>query len=188
MGKLGGQLHDYAGGLDREPVRSRHEPEMVKSVGNGTTFPKNLTTQAQVAAGIGLLADSVASRLRRAGLYAGGVHVTVRDPAFHDRSRQRQLAAPTHLIREISAAALELAGELWKPPSPVRALTVTAIHLTPEGETYEQADLFTAGSVLERKRQERLEAAMDGIRRRYGSSSIAFGTAKPEEGGGSFQK
>ncbi len=187
-GQLGGQLHDYAGGLDREPVRSRHEPEMVKSVGNGTTFPKNLTTQAQVAAGIGLLADSVASRLRRAGLYAGGVHVTVRDPAFHDRSRQRQLAAPTHLIREISAAALELAGELWKPPSPVRALTVTAIHLTPEGETYEQADLFTAGSVLERKRQERLEAAMDGIRRRYGSSSIAFGTAKPEEGGGSFQK
>ena len=83
---------------------------------------------------------------------------------------------------------LELAGELWKPPSPVRALTVTAIHLTPEEETYEQADLFTAGSVLERKRQERLEAAMDGIRRRYGSSSIAFGTAKPEEGGGSFQK
>ena len=28
-----------------------------------------------------------------------------------------------------------------------------------------------------------LEAAMDGIRRRYGSGSIAFGTAKPEEDG-----
>ena len=112
--------------------------------------------------------------------------MTVRDPAFHDRSRQRQLTTPTHLIRDISAAALELAGELWKPPSPVRALTVTAIHLTPEEETYEQADLFTAGDA--RKRQERLEAAMDGIRRRYGSGSIAFGTAKPEEDGGSFRR
>ncbi len=187
MGKLGGQLHSYASGCDREPVRSRYQPEPVKSIGNGTTFPKNLTTQAQVAAGIGLLADSVAGRLRRAGLYAGGVHVTVRDPAFHDRSRQRQLPAPTHLIRDLSAAALELAGELWKPPSPVRALTVTAIHLTPEEETYEQADLFSPGG--DRERQERLEAAMDGIRRRYGSGSIAFGTARPEEeGGGSFQK
>ena len=189
MGKLGGQLHDYANGRDREAVRARHEPGQVKSVGNGTTFPKNLTTQAQVAAGIRLLSDSVAGRLRRAGLYAGGVHVTVRDPAFQDRSRQRQLPVPTHLIRDISAAALALTGELWKPPSPVRALTVTAIHLTPEEETYEQTDLFTAGEAPDRRKQERLEAAMDGIRRRYGSGSIAFGTAKPEEdGGGSFRK
>ncbi len=190
MGKLGGQLHDYANGLDREPVRSRHQPEVVKSIGNGTTFPKNLTTRAQVSAGIGLLADSVAGRLRRAGLYAGGVHVTVRDPAFHDRSRQRQLAVPTHLIRDISAAALELAEELWKPPNPVRALTVTAIHLTPEGETYEQEDLFAAGSASNRKRQERLEAAMDGIRQKYGSGAIAFGGRTPEdpEDGGSFRR
>ena len=189
MGKLGGQLHSYANGLDRDPVRSRHEPEPVKSVGNGSTFPRNLTTRAQVTVGINLLSDSVASRLRRAGLYAGGVHVTVRDPAFHDRSRQRQLPAPTHLIRDISAAALELAEELWTPPEPVRALTVTAISLTPEAETYEQTDLFTAGEAPERARRERLEAAMDGIRRKYGSGSIAFGTARPEEdGGGSFQK
>nr|WP_325212168.1 DNA polymerase IV [uncultured Oscillibacter sp.] len=190
MGKLGGQLHDYANGLDRDPVRSRRAPEPVKSVGNGTTFPKNLTTRDQVAAGIRLLSDSVAGRLRRAGLYAGGIHVTVRDPAFRDRSRQRQLPAPTHLIRDISAVALELAGELWKPPNPVRALTVTAIYLTPEEETYEQADLFTAGSAPDRRRQERLEAAMDGIRRKYGSGSIAFGGAKPEEpeDGGSFRK
>nr|WP_325258697.1 DNA polymerase IV [uncultured Oscillibacter sp.] len=187
MGKLGGQLHDYANGLDREPVRSRHEPETVKSVGNGSTFPKNLTTRAQVTAGIALLADSVASRLRRAGLYAGGVHVTVRDPAFRDRSRQRQLPAPTHLIRDISAAALALTEELWQPPSPIRALTVTAIYLTPESETYEQTNLFAAGEG--RERQERLEAAMDGIRRKYGGGAIAFGTAKPEDsGGGSFQK
>ena len=181
MGKLGGQLHDYANGRDREPVRARHEPEMVKSVGNGTTFPRNLTAQAQVTAGIHLLSDSVASRLRRAGLYAGGVHVTVRDPAFHDRTRQRQLPVPTHLFRDISAAALSLVGELWKPPAPIRALTVTAIHLTPEEETYEQADLFTDAEAPDRRKQERLEAAVDGIRRRYGNGSILFGTAKPGE-------
>ena len=64
---------------------ARLDAEPVKSVGNGTTFPQNLTTRIQVRSGIAVLADSVATRLRREGLYAGGIQVTVRDPAFHDR-------------------------------------------------------------------------------------------------------
>ena len=79
-----------------------------------------------------MLADSVATRLRREGLYAGGIQVTVRDPAFHDRSRQKQLPAPTHLIRDLTNAAMALTEELWTPPAPIRALTVTAIHLSPD--------------------------------------------------------
>ena len=178
LGKLGGQLHAYANGLDREPVRSRLANEPVKSVGNGETFPRNLTTWEQVSRGIALLSDSVASRLCRQRLYAGGVHVTLRDPSFRDRSRQRQLDVPTHLIREITAVSLELVEELWTPPSPIRALTVTAISLTPEEETYEQGDLFAQASAEKRKSQERLEKAMHSIRARYGSGSISFGTEK----------
>ena len=180
MGKLGTQLHEYACGLDGSPVRSRYDREPVKSVGNGTTFPENLTTPDQVRSGIAVLADSVATRLRRYGLYAGGIQVTVRDPAFHDRSRQVQLSAPTHLIRDLTEAALALTGQLWKPPSPIRALTVTAIHLTAPEDAYEQVDLFTAPQAPRRKRQEQLEAAMDRIRSKYGADAIAFGAARPE--------
>ena len=179
MGKMGLQLHDYANGLDHDPVRSRYDAEPVKSVGNGTTFPQNLTTREQVHAGIAVLADSVASRLRHAGLYAGGVQVTVRDPQFHDRSRQRQLAAPTHLIRDLTDAAMELVYELWKPPTPIRALTVTAIHLVQEGEAYEQVDLFGSGPGKEK--QEKLESAMDRIRKKFGADAIVFGAARPEK-------
>ena len=179
MGKMGTQLYDYANGLDRDPVRSRYDTEPVKSVGNGTTFPQNLTTREQVHAGIAVLADSVASRLRHAGLYAGGVQVTVRDPQFHDRSRQRHLAAPTHLIRDLTDAAMELLYELWKPPSPIRALTVTAIHLVQEGEAYEQVDLFSSGPGKEK--QEKLEGAMEQIRKKFGADAIVFGAARPEK-------
>ena len=180
MGKMGAQLYEYANGLDREIVRSRAEAEIVKSVGNGTTFPRNLTTQAEVRRGVAVLADSVASRLRRLGLYAGGVQVTVRDPAFHDRSRQRQLPAPTHLIRDLTESAMALTMELWQPPAPVRALTVTAIHLSPEDAAYEQVDLFNAEALPKKERQERLEAAMDRIRGRFGADAIAFGASRPE--------
>ena len=181
MGKLGTQLSDYANGLDTAPVRPRLAAEPVKSVGNGLTFPENLTTRAQVRAGISLLADSVATRLRREGLYAGGVHVTVRDPEFHDRSRQKQLSAPTHLIRDLTNTAMALTDTLWTPPNPIRALTVTAIHLSPEADTFEQADLFDPGAGQRSARQEKLESAMDAIRKKYGGSAIVYGAAQPEK-------
>jgi DNA polymerase-4 len=179
MGKAGSQLYEFANGLDRAPVRSRYDAEPVKSVGNGTTFPQNLTTREQVHAGIAMLADSVATRLRHYGLYAGGLQVTVRDPEFHDRSRQCQLSAPTHLIRDLTETATELVHQLWKPPTPIRAITVTAIHLVPEGQAYEQVDLFTP--VPKKDKQEKLEGAMDQIRKKYGSGAILFGAAQPEK-------
>ena len=180
MGKLGGQLYEYANGLDTDPVRSRYEAEPVKSVGNGTTFPQNLTTRVQLQTGIAMLSDSVATRLRHLGLYAGGIQVTLRTPEFRDLSRQKQLSNPTHLIRDLTQSAMELVDALWRPPAPVRALTVTAIHLEAEDEAYEQEDLFAAPAPR-REKQERLEAAMDRIRGKYGSGSITFGAAAPEK-------
>ena len=179
LGKMGLQLHEYANGLDASPVRSRQDPEPVKSVGNGTTFPRNLTTREQVHTGLAVLADSVATRLRRLGLRAGGVQVTIRDPQFRDRSRQCQLPAPTCLIRDLTGAATDLAEQLWRPPAPIRALTVTALHLVPERDAYVQTDLFSAPG--DREKQEKLEGAVDQIRRKYGGGAIAFGAAQPEK-------
>ena len=181
MGKMGVQLYEFANGLDNDPVRSRYAAEPVKSVGNGTTFPQNLTTREQVVAGIAMLSDSVATRLRHHGLYAGGLQVTLRDPSFKDRSRQRQLSTPTHLIRDLTDTAMELVYELWKPPSPIRALTVTAINLVQEGEAYEQVDLFTAAAAPKKEKQEKLEDAMDVIRKKFGNSAIVFGAVKTEK-------
>ncbi len=181
MGKMGTQLYEYANGLECEPVRSRYAAEPVKSVGNGTTFPKNLTTREEVQSGIAMLADSVATRLRHHGLYACGVQVTLRSPDFKDCSRQCRLSVPTHLIRDITDTAWELTDQLWKPPAPIRALTVTAIHLVEDANAYEQADLFAAPTAPMREKQEKLEAAMDRIRGKYGSSAISFGAASPEK-------
>ena len=181
MGKMGTQLHEFANGLDQEPVRSRYDREPIKSVGNGTTFSQNLTTAEQVQRGISMLADSVATRLRHYGLYAGGVQVTIRDPQFRDRSRQKQLSTSTHLIRDLTQASMELIDTLWKPPAPIRALTVTAINLVQDGEAYEQVDLFGMSTAPKKERQEKLEAAMDRIREKYGAGAITFGAVHSEK-------
>lgn len=180
MGKTGRQLHEYANGLEHEPVRPRDELEPPKSVGSGSTFQRDLTTRREVSAALSLLSDEVAMRLRRCGMYAGGVAVTLRTPDFQDRSRQKRFASPTHLMRELADGAMELLNTFWKPPAPIRMLTVTAIALTDEADAYEQVDLLDR-SGDRRERQEKLESAVDQIRGKYGMGAVRFGALSPEK-------
>lgn len=177
LGKLGRQLWEYANGLDRTPVRSQFEKEPVKSVGNSYTFREDLTTREQLRRGAAMLCDSVAGRLRAQGLYCGAVAVGLKDPGFRTVSRQKHLSRSTHLRGELLEAAMELIDKMWKPLSPVRLLSVTALALTDAVETYEQTDLFTPQQPVENARRERLELAVDGIRKRYGGGAISFGEA-----------
>ncbi|MDE6881270.1 MAG: DNA polymerase IV [Oscillospiraceae bacterium] len=181
LGKLGLVLWGYANGQDTSPVRPQHQREPVKSVGNSCTFREDLTTREQVRRETALLCDSVAGRLRQQGLYCGAVQVGVKDPSFHSISRQKQLPYSTHLMRELLGAAMELVDRVWKPPSPVRLLSVTALALTDRLETYEQVDLLDAGGSASSSRLERLEQAVDAIRRKYGGKAISYGnTAAPD--------
>ena len=174
LGKHGAQLHDYANGLENSPVRPQHETEPVKSVGNGTTFPQNLTRWEEVRSGLAVLSDSVAGRLRRYGMYCGGVALTIRNAQFRQFSRQMRLDGPTHLQKDIYRAALALAQQSWHAPDPIRALTITALYLTENAESFEQLDLLGGETPKRSEKQEKLEQAMDAIRGKYGKSAITF--------------
>ena len=181
LGKMGLQLWQYANGMDKSPVKPRHAAEPVKSVGNGTTFPQNLVRWEQLRAGLLPLCDSVATRLRQQGLYAGGVSLSIKDASFKTVSRQIRLDAPTHLLRDIHRTAMQLAGQLWKPPTPVRAMTVTALYVTEDGDAFRQLDLLGGAAQERSQRQEKLEGTMDAIRRKYGRGAIAFGDGQETE-------
>ena len=175
MGKMGSQLYRYANGLDDAPVRGEDDREPIKSVGNSTTFRRDLTRWDEVQSGISLLSDSVAMRLRRHGLYCGGVQVGIKNSRFQTFSRQTTLEHSTHLMREINDTALQLAKELWKAPDPIRLLSVTALHLTDEAQSFRQIDLFGAGEAQQEK-QEAVESAMDALRQKFGRGVISYGT------------
>ena len=84
------------------------------------------------------------------------------------------------MARDLTSAAMALTEELWTPPAPIRALTVTAIHLSQSDEAYEQANLFDPNAGQRNARQEKLESAMDAIRKKYGDA-IVYGAARPEK-------
>lgn len=175
LGKLGRELWRYARGEDDSPVRSVWEEREIKSVGNSITFSRNLVGMEDISAGVAALADSVASRLRRHGLRCRTVQVMIRDPAFRTISRQKPLAQPSHLAQEIGGAAMELIRDSWDLRNPIRMLAVTGASLTGE-EDAQQLSLFDGREEEERRlRQEKLEAAMDKVRGRYGRDALTPG-------------
>ena len=182
LGKLGRQLWDFANGRDTAPVRPQHEKEPVKSVGNSFTFRENLISREQVLQGMSLLCDSVASRLRQQNLYCGAVQIGLRDPAFRNISRQKQLSCSTHSMRDLLRTAMELTDCIWKPPSPLRLLSVTALSLTDRLETYKQVSLFVPQQSAGEAKLERLEETVDAIRKKYGGKAIAYGDTLSQAG------
>ena len=175
LGKTGGQLWNYANGLENDPVAPAGQYTPPKSVGNGLTFPRNLTTREEVRQGLALLCDQVAVRLRRHHLKAGTVQLTIRDPEFKDICRQQPLDAPTCTARELHRAAMDIVARAWRPNAPIRALTVTAHNLIPEEECAEQQTLFDLQAPRRRDKVEKLERAMDAIRHKYGRDALTTG-------------
>lgn len=173
LGKQGPLLCRYANGLDDSPVALYDQREKIKSVGNGITFRRNLTGDDDILTAVTSLSDTVAGRLRKYQMKAGGVKVDIKDPFFKTISRQKQLHLPTNLAEEIRKASLEIIHTSWKSGSPIRLLTITAINLCDETAD-EQLSLFSL-STEEREKSESIERTMDNIRKKYGSASIAFG-------------
>lgn len=177
MGKAGEMLYDYANGLESSPVASYYDRREIKSIGNGMTFSHDLSDAEDIRWAVALLADSVATRLRRQGVFCRVVQVQVKDPDFKSISRQRRLDAPTCVAREIARAALALLMENRSAYSAIRTLTVTGEQIVRTGEAEEQVSFFEAESREERARQLRLERAMDRIRGKYGREAITTGRA-----------
>jgi DNA polymerase-4 len=176
LGELGSTIWKYAAGLDDEPVHSYYEKREVKSIGNGTTFRRDLLTLEEAHAGIVMLCDEVVWRLRNENKKCTVVQLTIRDSEFRTIQRQRKTDSPTWLQADIIEVALSLVRENWKSGLRIRMLTVTVSGLVPPDLVAEQLTLFDEPSDNARnERQEKLEAALMSIRKKKGIDSIYRG-------------
>jgi DNA polymerase-4 len=173
FGKMGDMLHSNTNGLDGNPVvlAGKHDP--VKSISNGYTYCRDLTSERDIRTGLLVLADFVAARMRRADVKCATVQVTIKDNALKSITRQKAIA-PTYLAADLVQACMDLIHVSWPRGKPIRLLTVTAQNLRPVGETAEQMSLFDTPT--DSRKAEQLERAMDDIRERYGGQSIQHGS------------
>ena len=169
LGKMGLVLHTFANGWDETPVSVEGYQAPIKSIGNSTTTPRDLENDQDVQIILMALAESVAARLRKHGFKCNVVSISIRDNGLFHFSRQRKLQEPTDITDEIMSAAYQLFRENYHWPRPIRSLGIRADDLV-MGQVPVQLDLFM--NEQRREKQEKLDRAVDDIRRRFGYHSV----------------
>ena len=169
LGKNGDMLWSFANGLDDAPVCPADFVAPIKSVGHGTTCVRDLDSEYEVWRVLYELAQDVGHRLRKYGLKAGGVCVSVRQKDLAWAQYQHPLPAGTQSPLEIAQAGFALFRAMYRWRQPVRALTIRGVDVRPAAEPV-QTDLF--GAAARREKQRCLDDAVDDIRRRFGYESI----------------
>lgn len=167
FGKNGEMLHSFANGTECSPVRHKDEISDVKSVGNSTTAPRDLVNEEDVKTVFRVLCESVSTRLREKGLKGRVVTIYVRDKELSSFSRQIKIPANTDISTEIFYYAMKLFCTNYFWNKPIRSLGVSVSDFD---VTYEQFDFEK--TVENREKQERLETAVDSLRRRFGNYCI----------------
>lgn len=166
LGVWGNTLYRYANGLDDSPVIDK--PEDIKSISNSLTDYKDLINFDQVKTLLLLLSESVAARLRESGVgKASTVRITITDNALQTYGKQTKLIHPTNCSIEIANTAYELFESLYKWERPVRAAGVAISDFT-----FNQEQTFFDDCSEKHDKLERLDNAVDNIRKKYGNGSM----------------
>lgn len=169
LGKMGTVLQTFALGLDPSPVqKSSHIPN-IKSVGNSATTPRDMTCDSDVELMLLLLAESVASRMRELASRCTVVEVYIRDVELNSFCRQRKLEVPTCSGDEIAQTACDLFRQNYRWVRPLRSIGVRGAGLV-EATAGTQLSLYPEET--RRDKWERIDAAVDRLRQRYGYRSI----------------
>jgi DNA polymerase-4 len=161
-----------ARGLDDAPVQPERETHQISQE---STFARDHRRPEMLRAALLELSDGVGARLRAAGLTARTIGVKFRYADFTTFSRQTTLPTPTDGNRAIGATAWALFTGAWSGRA-VRLLGVAAQQL---GTADPQLDLFGASD----ERQQRLDRAVDAVRRRFGPDSVHRASALPRPPG-----
>jgi DNA polymerase-4 len=169
FGKWGLHLYTYSNGLDTSPVKPGDFTPEVKSVGNSTTCPRDLENPDDAHIVMFNLAESVAERMREIGMMAKTVQISVRTPDLKWFERQGPLEKPSMIAAELCEVGMKLLSKHYDWQSPLRSIGIRGTKLVPYAENA-QTSLFEDEE--KRYRAERLEYAVDSVRRRFGYHAL----------------
>lgn len=172
LGKNGYALWESANGLENATVMPAGDERTLKSVGNSTTTPRDMTNRHDVWKVITALSAQVANRLRKHHFRAGTVTIWVRDVNLNSYEKQRALLCDTNDEKEIAELAMALFDESYDWHAPLRSLGVRTTHLTDES-SFRQMTIFE--DMKKAGKEGKLNSTMDTLRERYGYNVVMKG-------------
>lgn len=166
LGKWGEVLHTFANGMDSSPVAQFDRHPDVKSIGNSTTTPRDLTNYSDVKMIVQILSDSVARRMRELCFKAGVVTIYVRDNQLFSFTRQGHLSNFTNHTRDIRDKVLELFRENYNFKKPIRSLGVSVSKLVADTSPCQLSFFCDFHRDI---REESLDKTLDSLKNRFGN-------------------
>lgn len=167
LGKWGEYLWDYANGLDTSMVLKIGENDDVKSVGNSVTYYRDMESVEDIMALIYMLAESVAFRIKRAGVgSAKTLHLTIVDNNLMHYGMQVAFNVPTVLSKDIATLAIEVYKKHYTNIKSVRGIGVSVSNFVKEEQ------LLIGDSQVKKEKSLILDKTIEDIRRRFGRRSV----------------
>jgi DNA polymerase-4 len=167
LGKRGCWVCDLAKGIDDSPVIAGSS---AKSRGAEDTYSQDTSSLETIRKYLRLEAEEVGASLRRNGQKACTITLKIKYSDFRTETRSHTLNEPTDCTRVVYTTALKL---LAAKPLP-RSVRLTGISASQFARGPQQIQLFR--NELQEK-HERLDAAMDRIRHKFGNDAVKIGRA-----------
>ena len=166
FGASGELLYNYANGIDDRKVEP---PSAAKSISRETTFGKDTQHRSLLKATLRYLSERVGSELRQQGKQARCVTLKLRYGDFRTVTRSHTLSQGNNTDQTIFDVGFQLLERaLAQEKKPVRLIGIGVSNL---GELGRQLDMLSASA----QRLERLNRAIDRIRKKYGFTAIQTG-------------
>lgn len=174
-------LWEYANGIDESEVITEHVE--LKGIGNSITLREDALTKDAAYRALLSLAETVGGRLRASKQLAGMISTEIKYNTFRSVSHQTTLATPVCATNTIYDTACQLFDEIWDG-TPVRLLGIRTSKLVAESEPI-QLNLFDMAPIAPSSadsptapsdKQQKLDQALDSIRKKYGADSVMRGS------------
>jgi len=166
FGAYGKLIHDHANGIGDDKVEP---PAEAKSISRETTFDQDTRDLPLLKATLSYLSERVGSDLRQKGKLTRCVTLKLRYADFTTITRQYTLSQAGDTDQTIfNTGLMLLKNELPREKQAIRLIGVGVSSLV---ETGRQMDMLDSSA----QRQEKLNATIDRIRKKYGFTSIQTG-------------
>lgn len=170
FGILGPQYILMANGQDTTPIAHQDFIDKTKSVGNGMTAIRDLTTREEIEAMIYTLAEKVAFRMRENGLVGKTAHLTLRNSDLSRDGHSYTQNYYTDDALEFAQMCIHIFNTEWKD---IQNFSVRSVRISMSNLDYknkaQQLDIFNYKKL---EKEKKLNESLDKIRQKYGFYAV----------------
>ncbi len=163
--KRGILLWQFANGIDDSEVISEVPPN--KGYGNSTTLPFDVTDALMLSKVFLSLSENIGRRLRKDGVLAGALSITIKNSDFFKTQHQMTLESPTDITKKIYQYTVQLMGKTWNG-LPVRHAAIHAGKIVKDSGQRQ----YTLFGQEDHEKMRHADRMVDIIRKRYGKDAV----------------